>query len=75
MTDELLEAGRLRIIFNELKQDKHRDFITFKDFETAIKTFNIQLMRGLNQDHPEFSNYCKELFMSLCQSTADYSTN
>jgi hypothetical protein len=41
MTDELLEAGRLKIIFDELKQEKHRDFITFKDFEAGIKTFNI----------------------------------
>ncbi len=64
---QFLDETRLRVIFNEFKSnDSKREFITFKDFEEAIRTFNIQLMRGMTTEDPDFHIYCKELFMMIC---------
>jgi len=45
-----LDDARLRIIFDEIKGKNAktiRDFITFKNFEAAIKEYKIPLMKGL----------------------------
>ena len=60
------------MIFYELKgKNIKRDFITFQDFKNAIVHYKIQLMRGLSSTDPDFHDYCKELFMIICQNTAD----
>ena len=67
--ENLLDDSRLRIIFDEIKAKNSktvRDFITFKNFEAAIKEYKIPLMKGLRQEDPEFHRYCKELFMMVC---------
>ena len=72
--ENILDDARLRIIFDEIKAKNTktvRDFITFKNFEAAIKEYKIPLMKGLRQEDPEFHRYCKELFMMVCQSTLE----
>jgi hypothetical protein len=32
-------------------------------------------MRGLSHTNPDFNDYCKELFMVICQNTASYNSN
>ena len=63
----MLSDVKLQLIFNELKgKDTNRDFLTFKDFKSAIIHFKLQLMRGLRPNDPDFHDCCRELFMMIC---------
>jgi len=62
---EKLTEDKLRAIFKEIA-DQKRQVITFKDFKQSIVHFRIELMKGLKPSDPDFHEYCKELFQTIC---------
>jgi len=56
----------LQVIFHELKQQGHRDYLTFKDLLQALSAYKIDLNSGRAVTKEDYISMSKFMFIQIC---------